>query len=360
MEDITFKSYKTGDEKAIVELFEKVFKKPMGSPDSLLHWKWEFESNPVKPISVCLAWDSDRLVGQYAVNPIRIWVSGKPVIMALSLDTMTDPDYSGKGIFKKAAWSLYQQLVEQNISFVFGFPNVNSIHGFKQKLDWKIITVPPVYLCPITFLPPFQKTMLNLSKNLCFQTHKLILKKRLIKAEKNQLGLIIRKDVAFDSWADELWHKCCNQHDVWAVRDTTYLRWRYNERPETSYEYYTAWHEGKIAGYVVTIDKIRYEGPVTFVLDIMADFRIKGIADALIAAVLRSSYEKRIALVSAIIMPGSTYKMTFLKNYFIPLPRMLFPQKIYFGMKALAENPFMSDVLKRKSWHLCWGDTDLL
>jgi hypothetical protein len=119
-------------------------------------------------------------------------------------------------------------------------------------------------------------------------------------------------------------------------------------------------YEGKIVGYVVTIDKIREEGPVTFVLDIMADLKIKGVADALIAAVLRSSYEKGVALVSTIVMPGSPYKMTFLKNYFIPLPRMFFPQKIYFGVKTLTENPLISDVLKRKSWHLCWGDTDLL
>jgi len=360
MKDITFRSYKIGDEKAIVELFEKVFKKPMGCTDSLQHWKWEFESNSVKPISVCLAWDGERLVGQYAVNPIRVWVSGKQLLMALSLDTMTDPDYSRKGIFKKAALQLYQQLVEQGVSFVFGFPNINSIHGFKRKLDWKIIAVPPVYLCPITFLQPSQKTSLNLLKNLCFKTHKLILKKRLSRTEKNHLHLIIRKDVLFDSWADELWQKCCTQHDVWAVRDSAYLRWRYNERPETSYEYYTAWHEGKIAGYVVTIDKIREEGPIKFVLDIMVDLKIKGVADALIAAVLRSSYEKRIALVSTIIMPGSHYKMTFLKNYFIPLPRMLFPQEIYFGAKSLTENPLMPDVLKQKSWHLCWGDTDLL
>jgi hypothetical protein len=362
MKELTFKEYETGDENAIAALFEKVFKKPMGGtdPDKLRHWRWEFESNPVKPISICLAWDKDRLVGQYAVNPIRAWVSGKQIIGGLSLDTMTDPEYSGKGIFQKAAKSLYADLIERGVAFVFGFPNVNSIHGFKEKLAWNMISVPPIYVCPVSPIPMTRKTCSALLKSICFKTHGAILKRRLSKLKKDNPHVTIRKDVMFDGWADELWQQCRNQHDIWVIRDATYLRWRYNDRPDTSYEYYTAWHEGKVAGYVVTVDTMRDEGPVTFILDIVADLKEVGIADALIEAVLRSSIEKNIALVSTIVMPGSPYKTTFLKNCFLPLPRMLFPQKLFFGVNALVEDPLLSIVLKLKSWHLSWGDTDLL
>jgi hypothetical protein len=359
MDDLRFKSYEPGDERAIVELFEKVFKKPMGNPDSLRHWKWEFDSNPVKPISICLAWDSDRLVGQYAVNPMRFRVSGESAIGVLSLDTMTDPEYSRKGIFQEAAKLLYQQLIGQGTSFVFGFPNANSMHGFKGNLAWSMISVPPVYVCPLPATQPFRRTFLSLLKNACLKAYGLVLEGTGA-AEKNKQRVTIRKDVMVDSWADELWQKCCNQHDVWVVRDAAYLRWRYNDRPETSYEYYTAWHDGTIAGYVVTVDTMRDEGPVTFILDIVADLKIKGIADALVQAVIHSSLERNIALVSTLVMPGSHYKITFLKNRFFPLPRLLFPQKIYFGVKALDGNPRLSAVLSRRSWHLCWGDTDLL
>ena len=360
MKDITFRPYENGDEIAIIALFEKVFKKHMGQTESLLHWQWEFKSNPVKPISIYLAWHKGRLIGQYAVNPIRFSVSGKPTLMALSLDTMTDPDYAGKGIFQKAAMHLYQSLVEHEVSCVFGFPNSNSVSGFKRKLGWEIVTVPPVYLCPISPFNDTRKKYVNLLKGLCFNTHSFFLKRKLSLFEERHKHLKIRTEAAFDLWVDELWEKCRHQHDVLVVRDLAYLRWRFNERPESAYEYHTVWYQEIIAGYIVTIDKMRDEGMVTFLLDIMADLSIKGAADALIAAVLRSSYEKNNSLVSTILMPGSPYKMTFLKNYFLPLPRLLFPQKIYFGVKQLSENPLLPDALKQKHWHLCWGDTDLL
>jgi len=101
------RGYKPGDENTICALFEKVFGKPMGKTESIRHWQWEFLENPVKGLFVKLAWDKERLVGQYTASPLRVCADGKEIIAALSHDTMTDPQYEGLGIFRNIAEALY-------------------------------------------------------------------------------------------------------------------------------------------------------------------------------------------------------------------------------------------------------------
>jgi len=143
------RSYRPGDEVAICSLFERVFGKPMGKTESLRHWQWEFLENPVKPISIMLAWDGDCLVGQEAANLLRVYSTDQEHLSLLIFDTMTDPAYEGLGIFTATAKKFYKELSEQGYQFVFGFPNANVIHARTKKLNWKIIYPTPIYVRPL-------------------------------------------------------------------------------------------------------------------------------------------------------------------------------------------------------------------
>ncbi|MDZ7543464.1 GNAT family N-acetyltransferase, partial [Clostridium perfringens] len=59
--------------------------------------------------------------------------------LALSMTTMTHPDFAGKGFFTKLANGVYEKMKESNYKTVLGFPNVNSHIGFVKKLGWKDI-----------------------------------------------------------------------------------------------------------------------------------------------------------------------------------------------------------------------------
>ena len=130
----TIADYREGDEARIVALFERVFAKPMGATKSLEHWRWKFAQNPVDPKVIELVWDGERLVGQYTISPRKLRCSGAQRLGALSLDTMTDPDYGRQGIFTASAEACYARLVEHDFACVYGFPNANSIHGFEKRL----------------------------------------------------------------------------------------------------------------------------------------------------------------------------------------------------------------------------------
>ena len=88
--------YQAGDEFAIVDLFETVFQRPW----SLEQWKWRFGNNPAGNHKIALMWDKKVLAGHYAVSPVNMYLNESPLKTALSLTTMTHPDYGGRGVFK--------------------------------------------------------------------------------------------------------------------------------------------------------------------------------------------------------------------------------------------------------------------
>lgn len=132
------KSYQLNDEHAIVELFRSAFGKEM----SLEYWNWRFANNPFsKKMFIELMWDNDLLVGHYAISPVEMLIKNQKTNTALSMTTMTHPEYGGKGIFSQLAESLYKKLSKEDFKFVWGFPNNNSHYGFKKNLGWEDIAI---------------------------------------------------------------------------------------------------------------------------------------------------------------------------------------------------------------------------
>lgn len=130
--------YKPGDEVKILELFELVFHRKM----SMEYWTWRFASNPIDRYLIHLMWDGDKLAGHYAVSAVKLRVGNDIFKSALSMTTMTHPDYGGRGIFSKLAESLYDELKNKHgYKSVIGFPNLNSHYGFIKNLNWSNVCV---------------------------------------------------------------------------------------------------------------------------------------------------------------------------------------------------------------------------
>ena len=90
------RNYATGDEHAIIALFELAFKQKM----TLEQWNWRFTNNPAGKHWIKLMWEGDQLIGHYAASQLLMNVNGNQVLTAHSIATMTHPEHGGKGIFK--------------------------------------------------------------------------------------------------------------------------------------------------------------------------------------------------------------------------------------------------------------------
>lgn len=85
-----------------------------------------------------IAYDINRMpAAHYSVFPLQINYFGKILLAAQSGDTMTHPLHQKKGLFIELATLTYQLAESEGVYFVFGFPNENSLHGFKNKLKWQ-------------------------------------------------------------------------------------------------------------------------------------------------------------------------------------------------------------------------------
>jgi GNAT superfamily N-acetyltransferase len=120
------------DSPALQRLFTDVF--GVERPETHHHWK--FDDNPAGPQVLAVAEHEGRIVGQYALWPMRLTVGRETVLAAQSLDTMTHPDYRGQGMFTRLAKEAMGYAAERGVEVLYGFPNAASYPGFVRKLDW--------------------------------------------------------------------------------------------------------------------------------------------------------------------------------------------------------------------------------
>ena len=131
----------------ICDLFKKVFAKEM----NLEQFKEKFEKN-IKGYSYhsLLLNDEDQIVGCYTCIPYEYNYFENKLLFGLSVDTMIQEEYRGSPFtLKKLANSVYDEMKNDGISFVFGFPNDNVYLVRKKILKWKDIGELKYYILPI-------------------------------------------------------------------------------------------------------------------------------------------------------------------------------------------------------------------
>ncbi|MCO6179014.1 GNAT family N-acetyltransferase [Ciceribacter sp. RN22] len=128
-----FRPYRAGDEPAITALFQDVFGRPM----SLDFWRWRFLDHPAGGPLVMLAFAGDTLVGHYAASHAPLSIHGEYYPAALSMTTMTHPEWRGRRLFERTAEAFYATLPGSGISAVYGFPNA-AVHALRlMRAGWR-------------------------------------------------------------------------------------------------------------------------------------------------------------------------------------------------------------------------------
>ena len=153
--------------------------------------------NPVGDLCMFVALEENRIVANYSVSPAYIQLDDKKFKCALSLNTMTHPDYIGKGLFVELARKLYDSLRNESYGMVYGFPNYISNRTFCTKLGWKDIYEIPTLECVVDKELPYNSSNIKLDSN--FETSQVVI---------NRLSVVKSKE---------------------------YLNWRYKDKPYTQY-----------------------------------------------------------------------------------------------------------------------------
>ena len=197
------------------DLYKLCFNQEM----TLKEAEWRYINNPVSDFMACFCIDNGKLVANYSVSPMLLSKDNREIKAAQSLNTMTHPDYAGKGIFVEMATMIYDELERKGYELVYGFPNYISNRTFVEKLGWK-----DIYEIPMLEL--------NLSSY-----RKL-----------NNADELVQEDSEF---VTDVSLSLFNSKKIQVKRTNEYLRWRYYEHPNNTYKSFVIKNdEGVIARIV--------------------------------------------------------------------------------------------------------------
>jgi len=355
-----FRQYRPGDEALIIDLFERNFGRTMGRAESVRHWEWEFLRNPSGKQAILLAFAGETLAAQYTVLPLRVQVDGRVMDGALSLDTVTDAAFRGRGLMPKLAEQLYAELAKHGYVAVFGFPNVLSTPIIFGKLRWQELAPFPLLLKPLKgALRGKLGERGGAWKPLAFlgEWAWAALRPR---ARPLPSGLEAIEVKRFPDDTDEFWQRASRGKRFIVVRDRRYLDWRYADNPEHLYRLWTLREKGKLVGTLVTRVESRFGLQTGFILDLLCEESAPKVVAALVGLAERTMTVEGAQVISCLMYPGTRVYRALRTAGYLSVPRRFFPQEIHFGYRPLAPTADAGLLSEPSNWYLTWGDSDVV
>lgn len=315
-----------------------------------IHLKWQYLETPIhkKYIDIAIDEETDKVAAIYAVFPVHFKIGEEKEIACQSLDTITDVDYRGKGLFINLAKDVYQKAADDGVKLVYGFPNGNSIHGFSKKLDWSVLDPVPFLIKPLNS-SYFTKRIKPLK---WLPNIKLAFTRRI------NNNIIIESKKEFPIEVNKIWGQFSKDILVGIHRDKVYLDWRYIAKPNEDYQILHAYTSKKeYVGFLVYCIKEKHGGKVAYIMEYMYHPKFENEASALLKHASNDCIAQNVDCILSWCMEHSPNYQHYKKLKFIKMPEKLKPIELHFGTRAFDEN-LKEIITNRKNWYISYSDSD--
>lgn len=315
--------------------------------------RWIHAENPtgrnLVDLAIANTGRDERLAGIYAVMPIWARVADKRVLACQSLDTLTDADFRGQGLFLKMARSTYARAQDAGFSFVYGFPNGNSAHGFFSRLGWAVLD-------PVPFLVRPLRTGLvtrRLSPRLAWLPDVGLPAPMPGLSNDQDLRTVSRFGVAHE----EVWNAFSAGVGVTVERDARYLNWRLRDKPVDGYRVVALTERDRLLGFVAYVAVDKHGGRVGYVLELLHLPDRPDAGSILARAAVNALAAQGADLVLAWSLPHSPNRAPYSRAGFIEFPERHRPVELHIGARSF-EADTATLVATRSAWYLSYLDSD--
>lgn len=323
-----------------------------GDPKDLRVLRWQYLANPVKDVFVDFAATPDAIGGVYATFPVEMQIGEHRVVGVQSLDTLTDANFRGKGLFTKLAAGVYDRCQRKGVALVYGFPNDSSAPGFFGKLGWTRLDTVPFLFLPLR--ARFFLRHLGLPRHIADRLPDWLPRRAAGPA------LAADEEVAvmdgLDPAVDALWETFSQHVRVAVVRDRRYLAWRLN-RPGGGYKVHAFRRAGELRGIAITSLKPKHGGQVGYVMDVIHVPDDRRAGEILLRAAVNDLAASGADVVLAWCLEHSPNRTTYRRAGFRSIPESVRPIQLHFGAKAL-DAPLDAALGNRRNWYLSYLDSD--
>lgn len=243
---------------------------PLAKYKGAARWNWQFIDNPaasggVHGVPVWIALDGRRVVGQIALQPTRLWASGRFLEAGWIVDVMVLPAYRGQHLGHR----LYEAIADTG-TVLLTLTMAESTRRMAERL--KAITLPDVYQFSrwrnpsssdvarfLSVRTQHRRGWSNLSKALTRigGAHALALIARATAVSQDRylgqnrdFALRMEPVKRFDSSVDAFW--LSHKGEMAGVpRTHESLNWRFAECPQLAYELFVVTRQKTPVGYAV-------------------------------------------------------------------------------------------------------------
>jgi len=327
------------------------------SPRPLESLDWQYRKGPTARTFVDIsvadeAGQAPRLAAIYATLPLFLRVAGERRLAVQSLDTLTDRDFRGKGLFVRLAEATYERAANEGAACVYGFPNGNSAPGFFGKLGWRSLDPIPFLIRPLR--SRYVAARLKLAG-----AARLLPDVRLAPRSPPRVpsGATLVEVDRFDERFTDLWTDFARDIGVAVDRDAAYLNWRLVEKPGESYRRVALVHAGRVTAFVAFSLKEKHGGCVGYVMELLHARSFAEHARFLLALATAELVRQGADVALAWALRDSPNFSTYLRSGFLPFPERLRPIELHFGVRAFDRS--VARVLEdRANWYLSYLDSD--
>ncbi|HRH65834.1 MAG TPA: GNAT family N-acetyltransferase [Bacteroidia bacterium] len=320
---------------------------------------WEYLQNPDGKALVCVAEDEKTVVSQYLVLPRWYRINGSPVKGSLSVNTLTHPDYRGKGLFPKLAEMTYENAVISGIAFTAGFPNPISSPVFAGKLKFTTAGYMPFYAKP---LRPFQVLK------------KYILRKEVQRGAEPALQFADDRSGANTSFHISVFNPETDafiyqdflerflSHKInCALRDLNFIKWRYVDIPLRRYHLFKIVVDQRMEALVIIRSAELFGLKTILVMELLFSHEENSAqaANHLLQWVSGQASGNAMDLVVIARQDSSGWKLPLLRQGFFPVPKRFLPQPLEFILRAHNEQLEQEYFFDFRNWYLNLGDSDV-
>lgn len=328
--NLVFRKYQEGDEALILSLLKLVLKQSLNRNEELLSWVnpeyWNrmYKNNPAGNSMVFLAESAEKLVGHYALVPMRMLIEGKERIGTIAINIVIHPEYQGQGIFTTLVNQAAQEMSKERVPITFVFPNRNSYPIFIKKLGWfEACLLSPLFR-PVNAESILKRQLSNKNIPMIICGLGLLLFSKIFcRTKKYPVNgkINIKKISSFDERIDDFFIKASKPYKIITIRDKKYLAWRYINSPTNSnYTIYLAEDKNDILGYIIlkSIEHVSTNSKGGVIMDILTLPDRKDVINSLITKTIEHFKENDAETIRCNIPKNNMYYAFLKKHGFIP------------------------------------------
>lgn len=347
------RSYQEGDETAIIDLMNLVFR---GTKHDTRFWSWKYKTAPRGFLSV-VADDHGKVVGHMGLQLMDVKVGNRIITGSQACDLCVHPDYLRQGMSLAIGRALMKEAKDEKVFLTYGFPADRgpSYYGFIQY-GWFDVSMIPVLMTYFDTHRAFEAGFERLKRMdpILKRTAKYldrffsILRQRAVASIDN---VRITQVSCFDREIDRIWNEVSTGYGIALVRDHRYLNWRYFARPDAHYFAIVARRDEKVQGYAVLSKRKSGTRNVGYIVDVLS-----GSKDVLFSLIHASNAYLRRQSVDSIrcwMQRSQSAFQALKRNGFIPRPfqRMRLTARVN-------SNEFFQTYKKAGEWYVTPGDSD--